>query len=171
MRIVSIFADTLYAFHHSGEAHNEFDRVIELWTDVDYLKNYAKANNIINIQEFVESRLEEVDEIEDLLEELTTQNLPLDTYFEPLHPSEYKERILSLKKGKIKNNRLRIYAIKIDDSSFVITGGAIKMSQTMQGHPDTINELGKLNKAKDYLTAQGIVDLDSFYELIDEQHD
>jgi len=171
MKIVIIFADTLYAFHHQNEAQNEFDKVIELWTDVEYLKNYAQTNHVTNIKKFVESRLDEVDEIQDFLEELTTENRPLDYYFEPLHPSEYKERILSLKKGKIRNNQLRIYAIKIDESSFIITGGAIKMSQTMQDHPDTNKELSKLNKAKDYLTSKGIVDLDSFYELVEEQHD
>ncbi|MEN8914071.1 MAG: hypothetical protein ABF257_09475 [Polaribacter sp.] len=171
MKIVSIFDEQLYAFHHSGEADNEFDRLMELWTDVEYLKNYAETNNITNIKEFVESRLEEVDEIQDLLEELTTQKQPLDYYFEPLSPSEYQERILSLKKGKIKHNQLRIYAVKIDKDCFIITGGAIKMSQTMQGHPDTTSELAKLNRAKDYLTSQGIIDLDSFYELIDELHD
>jgi hypothetical protein len=171
MKIVSIFDDQLYAFHHSCEADNEFDRLMELWTDVEYLKNYAETNNITNIEEFVESRLEEADEIQDLLADLTTQNRPLDYYFEPLSPSEYKERILSLKKGKIKKNRLRIYAIKIDENCFIITGGAIKMSQTMQGHSDTAKELTKINKAKDYLTSRGIMDLDSFYELIDELND
>ncbi|NLA24310.1 MAG: hypothetical protein GX879_05015, partial [Bacteroidales bacterium] len=66
-------------------------------------------------------------------------------------------------------NQLRYYAIKIDDNCFLITGGAIKMSQKMQEHPDTNNELKKLNKAKEYFKEIGVFDAESFYELLNEQ--
>jgi hypothetical protein len=51
----------------------------------------------------------------------------------------------------------------------VITGGAIKMSQTMQGHPDTDNELIKLKEARAYLKQNDVFDEDSFFELLIEQ--
>ena len=61
-----------------------------------------------------------------------------------------------------------MYAIKIDANCFVITGGAIKMSQAMQDHPDSNNELAKIKAAKEYLQENSIFDIDSFYELINE---
>lgn len=39
----------------------------------------------------------------------------------------------------------------------------------MEGHPDTANELLKLNTARQYLNGQGVLDEDSFYELIQEE--
>ena len=48
----------------------------------------------------------------------------------------------------------------------MITGGAIKMSQTMQEHPFTSIELTKLNEARAFLQSNGVFDDDSFYEII-----
>ena len=76
---------------------------------------------------------------------------------------------MAFQKGKLKENILRYYAIKLDENCFVITGGAIKMSQTMQEHPDTTNELKKLEKARAYLKQNGVFDEDSFFELLIEQ--
>lgn len=73
--------------------------------------------------------------------------------------------MLSLQKGKIKRNQLRLYAIKIDDDCFVITGGAIKMSQKMDEHEDTALELVKLNNARIYLNSKDVFNQDSFFEL------
>ena len=41
----------------------------------------------------------------------------------------------------------------------------------MQDHPDTKNELVKLDRAKSYLKENGVMDIDSFYELIEEIDD
>ncbi|WP_045115041.1 hypothetical protein, partial [Microscilla marina] len=132
MKIVSIFAQQLYSFVYQIDdgSYNtdEYDRLMGLWTDVDYLRSYAKENNILDINKFVLDRLEDAEEVQDLLEELTTQHNPLEYYFTPLYDHETRVKILSLQKGKINQNKLRLYAIKIDDNCFVITGGAIKMS-------------------------------------------
>jgi hypothetical protein len=42
------------------------------------------------------------------------------------------------------------------------------MSQAMQDHPDSNNELAKIKAAKEYLQENSIFDIDSFYELINE---
>jgi hypothetical protein len=49
---------------------------------------------------------------------------------------------------------------------FLITGGAIKMTQKMQEHPDTTNELKKLKKVRDFLIENKITFEDSFYDFI-----
>lgn len=171
MKIVDIFAEQLYAFHYQNEEDNEFDRLMDNWTDVNYLRTYAKENNIENINQFVRNKLKDAEQIQDLLEEITTNNEPLEYYFRPLFDTEQRVKILSLQKGKIGKNGLRLYAIKIDENLFVITGGAIKMSQTMQGHPDSNQELEKIKKAKLLLQNNEVIDSDSFYELIKEIED
>jgi hypothetical protein len=168
MKIVDIFTPTLFAFHYGGEADNEYDRLMDNWTDVSYLRNYAKNNSIDNVNQFVKDRLKDAEQIQDLLEEITTNKEPLEYYFRTLFDSESGIKTLSLQKGKIVRNGIRLYAVKIDENCFVITGGAIKMSQTMQDHPDSNKELTKIKAAKVYLQANTIVDKDSFYELINE---
>ena len=53
MKIDTIFAGYLYAFHYDGEADNELDRLMDLWTNVRYVKLFAQQNNKANIQTFV----------------------------------------------------------------------------------------------------------------------
>ena len=164
MKIVCIFADQLFACHYEGEEDNEYDRLMELWTDVEFLSNYAKENNIPDVRKFVMNVLQGAEQIQNLLEEINQNKKPFTTYFEPLQYSEIN-RVLSLQKGKIRKNILRLYAIKLDDTCFLLTGGAIKMSQTMQGHPDTNRELEKLKQVRAYLKDNGVFDEDSFFEL------
>jgi hypothetical protein len=168
MKIVYIFEPHLSAFHYVDQTENEFERLMDLWTDVNYLRNYAKENGITAINGFVQKHLNDAEAIQDLLDEINSQKQLLEVYFKPLHETEIGVKFLSLQKGKIRKNGLRIYAIKIHENCYVITGGAIKMSWAMQDHPETNNELKKLEAAKAYLKGEGIVDDDSFYELIDE---
>jgi hypothetical protein len=168
MKIVSIFAEKLFTFQYEGETDNEYDRLMELWTDITFLKAFAKENKIINVKSFINEILQDAEQIQDFLDNLSQNKEPYGFYFEPLQDSESK-KLLAFQKGKIKKNRLRYYAIKLDNNCFVITGGAIKMSQKMQEHSDTNNELKKLEIARTYLKQNGVFDEDSFFELIIEQ--
>ena len=168
MKIVRIFADQLFAFHYDNEVDNEFDRLMELWTDVSFLKSYANKNNIDDVTTFINDILQDAEQIQDFLGNLNHNNQPYGFYFEPLQESE-RNKLLAFQKGKIKKNRLRYYAIKLDANCFAITGGAIKMSQKMQEHSDTDSELTKLKIARTYLDKNGVFDEDSFYELLIEQ--
>ncbi|MCB0605077.1 MAG: hypothetical protein KDC52_14160 [Ignavibacteriae bacterium] len=168
MKIVRIFADQLFAFQYEGEVDNEYDRLMELWTDVTYLKAFAQNNGIKNSMGFVNNILNDAEQIQDFLEDLNQNKDPYGFYFEPLQLSEFN-KLPSLQKGKIRENQLRYYAIKLDENCFVITGGAIKMSQKMQDHPDTNNELIKLKKAKEFFISNEVIDTDSFFELLIEQ--
>lgn len=171
-KIVDIFADQLFSFAYpksSGEGfeENEYDRLMGLWTDVSYLRQYAKDNGITDINQFTIDKLRDAEEIQDILDEITQEGKSLSDYFQPLTDSEAMKE-LSKRKGKVKRNGLRLYAIKIDDDCFVITGGAIKMSQAMQDHPDTDKELSKIKRAVDYLKEEGVLDKASFFELKSE---
>jgi hypothetical protein len=178
MRIIDIFAEEspgrLFSFVYKTEGKmyyqiNEYDRLLELWTDVNYLRQYGKKNKVENVNQFVKDRLQDAENIQDLLEELIHTSEPLEHYFQALNNNEIGVKILSLQKGKVsRNDGLRIYALKIDADCFVITGGAIKMSLLMEEHPDTNNELIKIKKTKDYLKENNVFDNESFYEFLIE---
>ena len=67
-----------------------------------------------------------------------------------------------------KEKLLRLYAIKIEFNYYVITGGAIKQSQTMQQHPDTNDEFKKLESCRNYLIDNNVFDADSFNDFLYE---
>jgi hypothetical protein len=166
MKIVVIFAEKLYAFHYENESDNEYDRLMELWTDVVYLREYALKNGITDTTKFIREIRQDAERIQDLIEEIAKTNKKLEVFFKPLNDLESGFKLLSLQKGKIRQSFLRVYAIKIDEDLFVIVGGTIKITHKMSEHPDTQNEKIKLQKAKNYLQSEQIFDSDSFFELL-----
>ncbi|MHA7864872.1 hypothetical protein [Flagellimonas marinaquae] len=168
MKLVSIFDDHLYAAHFDKEEDNEWDRLLEQWGDVEYLNKFAKDNGIADKELFIDNITEQADYLDDLLEELQEEGLNLDSYFRPLDDFESKEVILSKRKGKQDKGTIRLYAIKIDTNCYVVTGGAIKMTHKMKDHPETAKELPKLDKVRNYLMEQDIIDYDSFFEYLEQ---
>ncbi len=65
MKIVTIFAPSLYAFHYEGNEDNEYDRLMDLWTDVSYLRSYAKQNKVLHIDDFINHILNCAENIDD----------------------------------------------------------------------------------------------------------
>ena len=57
----------------------------------------------------------------------------------------------------------------LDPNVYVITGGAIKLTRTMQEREHTSKELTKLNECRQYLIDNGVFDQDSFIGLIEEE--
>ncbi len=53
---------------------------------------------------------------------------------------------------------LRIYALKVGESTYIITGGAIKLTATMQEREQTLEELKKMELVRNYLLSEGVVD-------------
>jgi len=169
MKIVRIFGEKLFAFHYDNENANELNRLLGLWNDVGYLHRFLKENErdtgTISIEKRIEQIIEDANYLDELLLRLSTnENEKLEYFFKPLRNSEYQFQILSLQKGR--KNYLRIYALKIDDDCFVITGGAIKLTHLMEEREHTANELQKLEVAKQFLKANDIYDSDSFYEFL-----
>ena len=94
-----------------------------------------------------------------------------------LHESgeDYLEAILMLQKEKARLKRkyghsswLRLYAIKLIQGNYIITGGAIKLTATMQEREHTKQELVKIDKVRRYLLEEGIIDDEGFIEYISE---
>ena len=60
--------------------------------------------------------------------------------------------------------------IRLEKNVFVITGGAIKLTRTMQERSHTQAELDKLNQCRQYLASNGVFDSDSFISMIEEDN-
>lgn len=174
MKIVAIFADKLFAFKYEDETENEYDRLLDLWTDTEYVRNFLNANEKDipknkTKRQFVKYIREDAICIDEQLIKITeTTDQSLSYFFQALDNNEYQFKVLSLQKRR--QHCLRLYAIKIDEDTFVITGGAIKLplQHLMQDRAHTQLELSKLNKAKRYLEENGVNDNDSFYEFLNE---
>ena len=169
MKIVPILVENLYACQYNGEAHNEYARIMDLWDDVLYLREYAQENNISDMRGFVMEVRTNARYIDDLIEHINKGHALLETFFRPLNDLESGTKVLSLQKGK--RYQLRIYAIRLDVNLFIITGGAIKLVHKMKEHQDTQIELVKLNHVKTYLKNNFVFDSDSFYELMNENYE
>jgi hypothetical protein len=171
MRIVPIFAGKLFAFQYNGEADNEYDRLLHLWNDLEYLHSFLKENEKdvqdISHEDLLTQITKDANIIDEILYDIyVDEKRSLDTFFKQLHNEEYQAQVLSKRKGR--KNYLRIYALKIDENCFVITGGAIKLTQIMQGRLHTETELKKINTCKQYLIDNGVFDSDSFFEFLIE---
>ena len=90
----------------------------------------------------------------------------LDELFRPLENTRLSEMLLGREKAKgrfhVHASWLRLYAIRLESGRYIITGGAIKLTATMQEREHTLAELTKLNKVRDYLISLGIFDYNGF---------
>jgi len=167
MRIVRIIdnTDLLYTLFNEDEQTTEYDFLLEQWTDQVYLNAFFEANkldlsyfSIRSVEAAVQQTLSEAEEVDNWLIHIA-ENEPddLQRFFKPLSDSEYRFGLISRNKGYgiAKKSWLRIYAIGVG-LKFIITGGAIKLTQTMQEREHTREQLKKLNSVKDYLKAEGI---------------
>lgn len=170
MKIVCIFASGLFAMQYKGRSLNELARLLGLWNDPKYIEQWLWVNQ----NDFASSDLDEIASrlIEDALtmEEMLLEALDigLDTVFRPL--DNFKSAQLFISKEKLRRNYFRLYAIRIDVNCYVITGGAIKapMVLKMQERDFLLHELDKLNKVHDFLKSHQIIDIESFYEMLEE---
>lgn len=69
--------------------------------------------------------------------------------------------------GSMRKSWLRVYAIRIEENLFIITGGAIKLTKTMNERPHLMAELDKMEAVKLWLIENQVIDLDSLIEFME----
>ena len=79
--------------------------------------------------------------------------------------------LLGKEKARLKNqikhpSWLRIYALKLSTGIYIVTGGAIKLTATMRERKHTLEELQKMEKVRQFLLNENIVDEDGFAEYL-----
>lgn len=159
---------------------NALDTVFTQWNDTGYLLDFFRKNfddlvsyfKITKLEDAIYDTMEDSDALECLILDIEPE-ANLDELFRPLENSRTSEMMLSKEKARLKNRLkqaswLRIYAIKLNPGIYVITGGAIKLTRNMQEREHTLKELEKMEKIRQYLVANKVVDDDSFIDFIKE---
>lgn len=182
MEIKRIYEDRLFTIHYSEQTKDELSRLMGLWTNVEYVYSFVKKNyndldkwvkKNYNKSEIVEYILSQADVLDEML---TVQNkneisILIDN-FQPLHSYSMSYTEFEQQKNYIREdpkiNVLRLYALKIEDC-YLISGGSIKFTKTMNERSHTENELKKLNRCRDYLRQNHVFDDESFYEFYEER--
>lgn len=181
MKIIGTFAvveDSLYSVQYNTEPLHEFYKCFELWNDPIYLREFFEKHqkdlntpfwNGISIEEAISKTRKDAKLLEHELLEIAesgkTERLEnLSTFFEPLSKGSIYDYERDKAKGIIKPSWLRIYAIRIDVNMFVISGGAIKLTPTMNKTDHLLLELDKLELTRNFLLDEENDNLD-FIEI------
>ena len=185
MKIVRIFVsgdgeDGLWAAQFAGQAENEFSRFLKHTSDVSWLRSFFIDNaddlcsgyfGKISKERAVSKTLDEAIEMKTMLYDYwklgcLKQGECLQYIFRPLNNYEFLISLHQKTKARLRGSWLRIYAIRISENCFVITGGAIKLTSDMRRAHLQI-ELRKLEKVKAFLQKEGVVfpeDLKTFQD-------
>lgn len=173
MEISTTFVTGLLSFRYDNERDNEFVRLLRLWRDVEYLENFFDENHQdlqyfgdISVESAVRDTFRHLQKFEDFFINIEGKKCKLSELFKPLNNDEY--HIIPLSKQKASRHWLRLYAIKIDNETFIITGGTIKLTQRLEDRPHGKLELKKLRNCQSFLKSKEIFDADSFFDFFIE---
>lgn len=181
MKIINIFdiiTESLYSVQYDTDDDHEFNKLFDMWTDAEYLEQFFEThkkdleNGIwgrMTIEKAILITRKEAIRLEDELLEVaesgkTNRYETLSTLFKPLHDKTTEIEAFEFNKAKGNNRRswLRIYAIRIDSNLFVISGGAIKLTKTMNERAHLLEELKKLEITRRFLSDNEDLDLPIF---------
>lgn len=178
MKLVPIFVDDdskegLYAIKYPNSKKHELNRLFDNWKDIEYISEYCYENQSYIESDYFKKKHMGIDEvigqINDESEVLLNQIISyvnegfkskgdnLQMLFKPLYNKETNLPVLQESKAKVIENKrirnaiLRVYGLRIDKNTFIITGGAIKLTKYMNEHKDTIEELKKIDEVKAFL--------------------
>ena len=185
MKFVSIFGDEecLLSVKGDHETLSEFDKIFRNWTDIEYLDTFFATHEIdlkrpfwegISVEQaIIETRNEAIkfrEHLRWLSGKVPSERLVfLMRLFQPLRKNQPVTPFLEKKKayGLERKTWLRIYALKISEDKYIITGGAIKLTDSMSEREHTMEELRKLEVCKRFIIDEGIVDEDGVIELLE----
>ena len=104
--------------------------------------------------------LDEAEEMENSLYDYSGQSfgdsdINLQHLFKPLNNFEYTITTYQKSKARIRKGWLRLYAIRLAENCYLVTGGSIKLTPDMK-RDHLQHELKKLEQAKQFLRNNGI---------------
>lgn len=176
MDIVDIFPPHIYSIRYDDEEDNEYDRLLDNWNDSEYVTNFIEthqsylnspiwsqtptpedaARQVYHEAQIIEKQFEIFAQNSD---NNTTPNF--NSIFHFLDGKyKYELKIPPMKSyGPIRPSLLRIYAIKLSDNCYLITGGGIKLSDSIQNSPDLKDHvIQNIDKVRKFLHENGISD-------------
>lgn len=160
----------LWAVRYDKDNVNALERVLSQWSDAEWLADFFMQNiddlisyfKITNIEDAIYQTMEDRDEMACVIMDISPE-ANLDRFFRPLDNNRTSEMILG--KEKDRPNRqswLRLYAIKLNVGIYIITGGAIKLTRTIQEREHTLIELERMEKVRNFLLNEHVFDEESF---------
>ncbi len=174
IKVISIFGTgigKLYSVKYKDDRVNpkEYDALellYDRWTNPNWLsdfftkfkEDYQGFYGKLNLKKIVPRSIDEADLLFETLEDLAESN-ELDKLFKPLtKDNDLNEDLTSRIKAYGGDDApwLRLYAIKYNNT-YVITGGGIKLTKTMNTREHLKAELTKLNIVKGFLEDGGEV--------------
>ena len=123
-----------------------------------------------DINQAIEDTIEDSDRLQGIIMDISL-DANLDEIFHPLENFRTSDILLGKEKARLKQtvrhtSWLRIYAIKLSEGVYVITGGAIKLTLKMEEREHTKLELTKMERVRSFLLNENIIDDDSFVEYM-----
>jgi hypothetical protein len=174
MEIVRIFAN-LYSFRYENQQETEYARLFQDWNDIEFLYEFFEENKEDfkvgyhgqDIDSTILKTRVKAQQFQTRLLQYSVPEHSLNDVFKPLDQTIIKQATFNRSKayGTGDPSLLRLYALKISEGVYVITGGAIKLTRLMQDAEHLQKELRKLESCRHYLHSLGIVDLEGFMEL------
>ena len=171
----------LWAVKYDGEPDNELHRVFSewndpLWLDTFFTKHFQDLNNyfkVTSIEQAIGDTIEDADKLQAVFLDFEGEPEDLEKLFKPLDnavtsPKEMEKMKARGEKVNRHDSWLRIYAIRLTDGKYIITGGSIKLTLEMKDREHTQNELIKLDKVRRFLIEEGIVDDEGFIDYLAE---
>lgn len=172
--------DTLWAVRYDGAQDNALQQLFSQWNDPEWLVDFFLENmsdlesyfRITDINQAIYDTIDDSLRMQCLILDISP-DADLDRIFRPLHNGRTGEMLLGKEKARIKERAghaswLRIYAIKLEPGCYIITGGAIKLTRTMQEREHTLAELNKMEQVRNFLLAGGAIDADGFIDYLSE---
>ena len=171
----------LWAVMYDEDNVNILEKVFTQWNDYEWLRAFftkyvedlSSFFHITDIDRAVFDTVDDANELECLIMDIDP-DANLDELFRPLENTRLSEVLLGREKAKGKYHThaswLRLYAIRLESGRYIITGGAIKLTATMQEREHTLEELNKLNKVRDYLISLGVLDYNGFEDYNEERN-
>ena len=168
----------LWAVRYEGESDNALYNLFEQWNDVTWLRAFFKENiedltsyfKITDVNQAIMDTIDDSERLQCIILDISPE-ADLDAIFRPLENSRIADTTLGKEKARLKqrirhSSWLRIYAIKLADGVYIITGGAIKLTATMQEREHTQVELTKMENVRNFLLSEGIIDEDGFVDYL-----
>lgn len=171
----------LWAVVYDGDSQDILTKTLSGWMDPLALGVFFTQNrndlsaffHITNLEQAIFDTIADAVSLSCLILDIR-QDIDLNSLFRPLENSRIHEMLLSREKARGKRisghpSWLRLYALKLDDDIYLITGGAIKLTRKMSVRPHTLNELKKMESVRNYLLDNGIIDSEGLKDYNDTE--
>ena len=168
----------LWAVVYDGDTQDILTKTFSHWLDPGFLEDFFCRNSkdletyfhITDLDQAIYDTIADAVSLSCLILDIRP-DANLDLLFRLLENQRIREMLLSREKAKGKRmtthgSWLRLYAIKLEKSTYLITGGAIKLTHYMAEREHTLNELKKMEMVRNYLLDNGIIDVDGIKDEI-----